>query len=150
MKQKMLTLMGIKLDKKTTNENNQSMHDCGALWQRFQHEQIAEKIPSHHESAIYAVYFDYDGDHTQPFDYFIGCEVESTASLPEGLTQIQIPEAEYERIEAKGQIPDCIAQAWLDIWKSDLNRAFTYDYERYDERSADWSNAEIDIFISVK
>jgi predicted transcriptional regulator YdeE len=29
-------LVGLKLDKKTTNENGQSNFDCGNLWQKFE------------------------------------------------------------------------------------------------------------------
>lgn len=34
-KKESFKLIGLKLDHKTTNENNQSSTDCGNLWQKF-------------------------------------------------------------------------------------------------------------------
>jgi predicted transcriptional regulator YdeE len=39
-------LVGLKLENKTTNENNQSSTDCGNLWQQFERENIFERIPT--------------------------------------------------------------------------------------------------------
>ncbi len=35
-------LIGLKLDKKTTNEGGQSSIDCGNLWQKYETERFAE------------------------------------------------------------------------------------------------------------
>ena len=43
----------------------------------------------------------------------------------------------------------CITDAWETIWNSNINRRFGFDFEIFDERSHDWEDAEIDIFISV-
>ena len=45
-KQDSFKLIGIALDHKTTNENNQSSTDCGNLWQRFEKDKIFELIPN--------------------------------------------------------------------------------------------------------
>ncbi len=47
-------------------------------------------------------------------------------------------------------MPGCIAEAWQNIWKAGLNRNFGFDFEKYDERSLNWENAEVDIYLSVK
>jgi predicted transcriptional regulator YdeE len=39
---------------------------------------------------------------------------------------------------------------WTKIWNSDLERAFTADFEVYGEKSLNPENAEVDIFIAVK
>jgi len=66
-------LIGLKLDNKTTNEGGKSSIDCGSLWQKVERENLVERIPEKLSEEIYAVYFDYEGDHTKPFSYFIGC-----------------------------------------------------------------------------
>lgn len=43
----------------------------------------------------------------------------------------------------------CITEAWEKIWNSEIQRKFGFDFEVYDERSQDWSDAEVDLFISV-
>ena len=50
-----ITLIGIALPEKTTNENQQSVTDIGAFWQTFMKENIASKIPGRVGEDIYAV-----------------------------------------------------------------------------------------------
>ncbi|WP_155209050.1 GyrI-like domain-containing protein [Fulvivirga aurantia] len=150
MKKSKIQLIGLQLEGRTTNENGQSSIDCGNLWQRFEKEHILGKVPNKKSDSIYAVYFDYEGDHTKPFSYFIGCEVESGTSTPEGLNTLVIPEQLYKKVTAKGQMPGCITEAWHIIWTSTIDRAYSYDFELYDKRSHDWNNAEVDIFIAEK
>jgi len=48
-------------------------------------------------------------------------------------------------------MPNCIGNAWREIWENTTrNRAYAYDFEIYSEKAADWNNAEVDIFLSVK
>lgn len=144
-------LIGLKLPGKTTNQNNQSAEDCGHLWQTFEKENIFGQVPGKLSQEIYAVYFDYEKDEHAPFSYFIGCKTDQTTDIPSGsgLDELVIPAQEYTIVTAKGVMTACITDAWKEIWASDIPRAFEYDFEIYDERSQDWNNAELDIFVSV-
>lgn len=141
-------LIGLKLDHKTTNEGGQSSVDCGKLWKKFETENFAERIPDKLSTEIYAVYFDYEGDYTKPFSYFIGCKVKMDTDAPQGMDNLIIPTGSFTKVIAKGKMPDCVANSWKDIWSSKTDRAYKYDFEIYDERSRDWSNAEVEIFVS--
>ena len=143
-------LVGLKLIEKTTNQNNQSARDCGTLWQKFERDKIFEIIPNKLSNEVYAVYFDYEGDETKPFSYFIGCKTDKSSETPKELEDLAIPSQDYTRFSAKGVMTGCIADAWKQIWNSGLNRKFGFDFEVYDERSQDWSNAEVDIYISTR
>ncbi len=144
-------LAGLKLGYKTTNENGKAMEDCGALWQHFGGSFLGKKLTNKVSNDIYAVYFDYDGDHTQPYAYFIGYRIPDDAVVPEGIDTITIPAQVYDELSAKGQMPNCVADAWKEIWKkADTNRAYGYDFEVYGAKSNDWNNAEIDIYLSKK
>lgn len=145
-----IALIGIGLKNKTINENGKSVIDCGNLWQKFQSEKIAEKIPGKLSSSIFAVYYDYEADHTKPFSYFIGCKVNNNSVIPEGMNSLLIPEGNYKKILAKGKIPDCISDAWKEIWISDIPREYKVDFEIYNEKSKDLNNAEVEIYLSVK
>ena len=142
-------LIGLKLKHKTTNKGGQSGIDCGTLWQQFEIENFAERIPERLGEEIFAVYFDYEGDHTQPYSYFIGCKVKMDTSVPTGMDALEVPADQYHQLLAKGRMPDCVANSWKDIWRSALDRAYHFDFERYDGRSKDWSHAEVDIFVSM-
>ena len=141
-------LIGLKLDHKTTNEGGQSSIDCGNLWQKFEKENFADRIPDKLSDEIYAVYFDYEGDYTKPYSYFIGCKVKINDNTPQGMDNLIIPASSFNKVIAKGKMPDCVANSWKDIWRSKTDRAYKYDFEIYDERSKDWSNAEVEIFVS--
>lgn len=143
-------LIGLKLDKKTSNADGQAAVDCGSLWQKFMGESIADKITGKLSPNIYAVYFDYDGDRTNPYSFFIGCKVGQEVVTPEGLESIYIPNQIYTIISATGKMPECVANTWEDIWKSDINRAYGYDFEVYTIFRADWSDVVVDIYLSVK
>lgn len=142
-------LIGLALKTKTSNKDGQSGRDCGQLWQRFEQEKYYDKIPNKLGNDILAVYHDYEGDYMQPFSYFIGCKVPIDTPVPEGLDSVIIPQGAFQKIVAKGQMPDCIGAAWIKIWNANLPRAYKADFEVYDERCADWSNAEVDIYVSV-
>jgi predicted transcriptional regulator YdeE len=142
-------LIGIALKKKTFNANGQSAIDCGNLWQEFEKRNISGQIQNVADREIYAVYYDYEGDHTKPFSYFIGCKVPKNSESREGLDVLTVPELSYQAIVAKGKMSDCVASSWLQIWNADYPRAYQYDFEVYDNRSLDWQNAEVDIFLSV-
>lgn len=143
-------LTGLALKHKTTNENGQSNIDGGNLWQKFTTGGYAEKIPEKLSEELFAVYHEYEGDHTKPFSYFIGCRVPAGTAPPEGMDSLTIPAGSYLKLTAKGKMPDCIANTWKEIWNSDIPRAYRADFEIYDERSHDWSDAEVDVYLSVK
>jgi predicted transcriptional regulator YdeE len=143
-------LIGLPLETKTTNDNGQSAIDCGNLWQKFITGDYAEKIPGKSGKEIFAVYHSYEGDHTGPFSFFIGCKVKAGTKIPAGMESLVISGGNCQIFKAKGKMPDCIVNAWEEIWNSDIPRAYLADYEVYGEKSKDRNNGEIDIFISVE
>ena len=62
-----IKLIGLSLGRKTTNENGQSAIDCGSHWQKFEAGKYAERIPNKINDEIFAVYHEYEGDHTEPY-----------------------------------------------------------------------------------
>lgn len=145
-----IKLIGISLKTKTTNANGQSGIDCGNLWQQFEKENLAATIAHKLGNEVYAVYHSYEGDHNQPYSYFIGCKVADNAKVPAGLESMVIPGGTFIKKIAKGEIPYCITAVWNDIWNSDLPRAYKADFEVYGHSSKNWSDAEVDVYLSVQ
>lgn len=144
-----ITLIGLTLKAKTTNTNGQSAIDCGNLWQEFEKGKYAEIIPNKLSEEIFAVYHQYEGDYTKPFSYFIGCKVKSDTEVPQGLQGLTIAKGTYYKMNAKGKMPECVINAWREIWASNIPRTYQIDFEVYDERSKDWNDTEVDIFLSI-
>jgi predicted transcriptional regulator YdeE len=126
------------------------MIDCGKLWEQFTSERYADRIPNKVSDDVFAVYHSYEGDHTAPYHFFIGCHVQPGTPVPEQMNSMMIKTGKYQKFTVKGKIPDCIADAWYLIWSSDIPRAYGTDFEMYGAKSRDWNQAEIEIFISIK
>lgn len=143
-----LTVAGIKV--RTTNANGQAKADIGALWHRFMEEGLAAKLPGLKGGTTYAVYTNYESDHTQPYDLIIGHAIEPGSTVPEAYATVEIETGNYAKFVAEGDATkDAVVNAWQQIWGSDMDRKYTTDFEVYDERAADPTNAIVDVMIAV-
>lgn len=135
---------------RTTNENSQSATDIGTLWQRFMGEGIMANIPSKTDGAIICMYTDYEKDHTAPYTTLLGCKVENLDHIPEGMVGKTIDSGMYEQFTAVGNAQEgAVYNEWVKIWNSDLNRAYTADFEVYGAESFDPVTGKVPIFIAV-
>jgi len=136
---------------KTTNENGQAATDIGELWNKFMKQSIVNTIPNKIDTTIYAIYTDYESDHTKPYTTLLGCKVEHLNTIPDGMIGKTIEGGKYLKITTKGDITKgLIANEWMKIWQSDLNRRYTADYEVYGEKAQNPTDAEVDILIAIK
>ena len=56
----------------------------------------------------------------------------------------------YKKFTAKGDLTKgAVYEKWNTIWKTDLDRSYTADFEIYGEAAQNPLNAEVDIFIAV-
>jgi predicted transcriptional regulator YdeE len=136
---------------RTTNENGQAGMDIPALWNKFIMEDIAAQIPGKTGTAAYCIYTDYEKDHTKPYTTILGCQVENLHHIPAGMVGRFFSDGNYTSFTAKGNLAEGIVfAAWEKIWSSDLDRAFTADFEVYGEKAQNPANAEVDIFVAIK
>jgi predicted transcriptional regulator YdeE len=149
--QKISQFSVIGISVRTTNENGQARQDIPALWNKFMEEGIADQIPDKIENSIYCIYTEYETDHTKPYNTILGCKVKNIDTIPAGMVGNTFEEANYSKHIAKGNILQGIVfDEWTKIWNSDLDRAFTADFEVYGEKAQNPENAEVDIFVAVK
>lgn len=136
---------------RTTNKNGHGIKDIGDLWQRFMSENIFLSIPNKIDNAIHTLYTDYESDHNGPYTTIIGCKVSDLNGIPEGMVGKKFKGGKYLKISAKGDLSaGLIANEWMKIWKSDLNRVYTADFEIYGEKAQNPTDAEVDIFIATR
>ncbi len=116
----------------TTNQGGKSQEDIPRLWQQFETSGLMAHIPNRVSDDVYAIYTNYEGDATKPYDFFIGCAVSSLDDVPEGMRGMTISKGNYHKYEAKGENPQmAVFSVWQKIWNSQMNRAFDTDYEHY-------------------
>ena len=145
---KAFNIIGISV--RTTNENQQAATDIGALWNTFMTENILAKIPNKIDNTIYSVYTDYESDYTKPYTTILGCKVKNLDTIPEGMVAISIDGGTYTEFLSKGNLTEGVVfNEWLKIWKMDLNRKYTTDFEVYDERAQNPTDAEVAIYVAT-
>ncbi len=136
---------------RTTNEGGKAAKDLGNLWSRFFAENIPAKITNIMSNEMYAIYTDYENDYMGEYTTLVGFKVSSLDDVPEGLTGRAFEGGSFKKFVAKGEMPDSVVNEWQKIWSADkeLNRAYTYDYEVYGDKSQKGKDSEIDIYIAV-
>lgn len=133
----------IGITRKISNDNAQK--EIPEMWKEFILENYMEKIPNIKSNSIMALYTDYEGDHTKPFNYTIGCEVTSIGEVPAGMNGVSVPGNKYALFKVKGGLPDSLIETWKEIWtNSDLDRKFEADFEVV--KAGD----EVHVYISLK
>jgi len=143
-------IIGLRI--RTTNENMQAAQDIGALWGRFKGEDIFSQIPNKIEEDIYCIYTNYESDHTKPYDVVLGCKVHPDTECPENMIAHSIDGGDYAPFMAKGDLTTGIAvgEKWMEIWKTNLDRAYSSDFEIYSAKTEDLQNGEVNIFVALK
>src|SRR5579885_1768522 len=137
----------IGLPLRTNNE------ECGAAMpahkDRFFQENTLAKIPNKVNNGIIALYTEYAGDYTQPYTWILGCEVSSLDKVPPGLVGKEIPESRYAVFTTKGSFPEGLIEVWQEIWKTDLHRAYTSDFEVYPPDFHPQTKPEVKVYIAL-
>lgn len=137
----------IGLELKTNNDECSST--MPAHKERFFKENTLLKIPNKVNSAIVALYTDYEGDYTKPYSWILGCEVSSLDEVPEGLVGKIISESNYAVFTTQGEFPQGLIAAWQAVWTSNLDRSYTSDFEVYRSDFDPQKNPEVKIYIAI-
>lgn len=143
-----LNIIGIEC--RTSNAPDDAPHDIPRLWGRFYGEDIINKIPNKAANEVMALYCDYEGDYTQPYSLVIGCPVNSLDEIPEGMVAKTISAGSYAVFRAIGEYPSSLIETWSKIWKTELKRTYTGDYEFYGEKFTSESQKEVEVFIAIE
>lgn len=117
---------------------------------RFFAENTLSKIPNKINGNILALYTDYEGDYTKPYSWILGCEVSSLEQVPEGLVGKIISESKYAVFTTQDEFPQGLIAVWQDIWKSDLPRSYTSDFEVYRSDFDPQLNPEVKVYIAIE
>ncbi len=135
-------------------DNDKGAEEINALWEEFFQKQIGQKIKNRVDDVIYAVYSDYEGDHTRPYRYTIGYRIKDGNNnfynnLNDSLHHVQVKGADYAMMSAAGQQPKALIETWTAIWQSDLDRRFETDFEVYGKRFFEEGVHEVLVAIGV-
>lgn len=117
---------------------------------RFFKENILSKIPNKINGDILALYTDYAGDDTKPYSWILGCEVSSLEQVPEALVGKVIPQSKYAVFTTQGTFPQGLITVWQDVWKAELPRLYTSDFEVYQSDFDPQKNPQVKVYIAIE
>lgn len=111
-------------------------------WEAFEEAGGVSAIPNTTDEGVAAgVYSDYDDGGNGEYALVIGAEVTSFDTIPDDHVAIRLPAGRYARFDVDGPVPTGIIETWGRIWNwfesdTELERAFTTDYEVYPSKGA--------------
>lgn len=153
-----LRIVGAELRTKGDGSN---FKEIPQFWDRFLKEGTRKRIPAATDPQIlYGLCTGMD-DETGDFSYVIGADVGPDVEAPEGLGRFDVPATTYAVFTARGRFVDGeYSKAIQAMWKyaygewlpenTDWVRAEGDDFELYDDRRMNDSEAECDIYIPVR
>ena len=127
----------------TSNSDPKMNEVIGGLWEKLYQGGINAAIKNKINEYAIGLYSDYSND-----QYCVTAGNEVSKLENDDLTVKIIPAGKYARFSIHGHMEKVVAKAWDEIWKMDLNRSFTGDFEEY--LNSDWDNADINIYIALK
>ncbi|AXY11196.1 AraC family transcriptional regulator (plasmid) [Bacillus thuringiensis LM1212] len=116
---------------KRIRTNNQNTDALLGLWE--------EILRLNLKGDVYAVYNNYESDFTGDYDLQIGTEEKFIDE-----SSVIIPAGNYHVVEVDNTDPQGVFNAWVDIWKSDIKRAYKTDFQFHSK------DGSIRIFLSVE
>ena len=131
-----------------TSGNENASEEINALWEDFFKRSIGQDVPNRVDNVIYAVYSDYEGDHTQPYRLTLGYKV-TEGAVADHLHKIDVKTADYAMMGAAGEQPKALIETWTAVWQSDLDRRFETDFEVYGQRFFEEGVHEVLVCVGV-
>ncbi len=132
-----------------TTSNETASEDINALWEQFFKDSVGQGVSDKVDDVIYAVYSDYEGDHTKPYRFTLGYKVKAVADDLGSLHHVQVQTGDYALMSAAGEQPKALVETWTAIWQSDLDRKFQTDFEVYGQRFFEEGLHEVLVAIGV-
>lgn len=127
----------------TSNTDPKMSEIIGGLWEKLYQGGVNAAIKNKVNEYAIGLYSDYSKD-----KYCVTAGNEVSKAENEELDVKIIPAGKYAKFSVHGHMQKAVAEAWGEIWKMDLDRSFTGDFEEY--LNSDWENADIDIYIALK
>ncbi|MEP6507754.1 MAG: effector binding domain-containing protein [Gemmatimonadales bacterium] len=132
-------IVGVEVRTTNQEEMDPARAKIPGVWERIYRENLTDRISGQKESGIkLGAYTRYQGDANGPYSLIVGAEVGDVDNVPEGMAGIVVLAQEYLIFTATGEMPKAVIDGWGAVWKyfaadTTLKRAFTTDFERYDD-----------------
>lgn len=136
------------LTARTGNSDPKMNEVIGGLWKRLFGDGLFFSMKNKVNEHSIGLYSNYEDGMTGAYDITVGCEVSGTPELPPDAVVKTIPAGRYAKFVVHGDMVKAVGAAWVEIWNTPLDRAYTGDFEEYVSQDAE--HGEIDIYIALK
>lgn len=126
----------------TGNQDPKMGEIIGELWNQLYQGGLYQRIQNKKTPYSIGLYSDYTED---KYCVTVGCEAEQAGN--ESLSMKRLPAGKYAKFAVHGNVVTAVQDAWTEIWKMDLPRSYTGDYEEY--VSSEMEQADINIYIAL-
>lgn len=152
-----LHLIGISVKTENKYEMNPETSQIARLHAMYHGGGLANQIQGRlSPGKTYAVYTRFQDADRGEYTFFLGEVVDHTVEQDSSQFEpFQIAAGHYTQFTTEsGPIQQVVCQAWQDIWgmsEDELGgaRSFVTDFECYDSRAADPTQAIVDVFIGI-
>ena len=149
------TVVGIAV--RTNNaEQMTPQRPIGKQWERLFKEGVLAAIPNKSDGSIVALYTEYASDKDGDYTYLLGARVTKVESVPAGMVAKNVAAGRYAVFTSeRGPVQKIVVEMWQRVWatpKSVLggDRTYKADFEVYDQRAQNPTDAVVDLYISVR
>lgn len=125
-------------------------HNTANLWEKFWSEDVFHQIPHKISEEVIGLYCNYEGDHTDPYTFFIGCPVSNIDKIPEGLVGQIIPTSTYAVFQVTGNYPASLTHTWEKIYSLPFKRTYTGDFEVYSQAFIQGQSTNMSVYIALE
>jgi len=135
---------------RTSYEDEKHANDIEKLWNHLEENFDAQLFHSRANDKIYVVTYNFtEINGTESFDVLLGYKVDNpSSSLKSKFISVKIPSSRYYKQLVKGTSEGSVVKAWEQIFKTDINRSYKYDFEAY-SFNKDFEMENVEIFVSV-
>lgn len=133
---------------RTNNASPDMTNVIGGLWQRLYSQDGYPLIQNKANKKAIGMYTDYSSDEKGDYTVAAGCEITEIFESSTGIEFLKIPAGRYAKFTVRGNMVKAVNDFWQELWQMELDRAFSCDFEEY--QNADPDNAVIHIYIGLK
>jgi predicted transcriptional regulator YdeE len=155
VQQEGFTVVGISV--RTNNaEQMTPQRPIGKQWERLFKEGVLAAIPNKSDGSVVALYTEYASDKDGDYTYLLGARVTKVESVPAGMVAKNVAAGRYAVFTSeRGPVQKIVVEMWQRVWatpKSVLggDRTYKADFEVYDQRAQNPTDAVVDLYISVR
>jgi predicted transcriptional regulator YdeE len=139
---------------RTSNEIEMAAGPKGniaTLWQQFFKQNLKDTLANKLSDHVYAIYTQYESDHTGQYSLIIGHEVIDFTNAPDGTLPIIVAPGNFLKFTAPDNSPASVLALWQHIWNffanfKDFKRTYAADFELYDFARS----KQLEIYIAVE